>query len=77
MSLLDQLGQQPVPRAPQKLRQTVRERVNTSLVLVQLVDLAMRGLPYALLHFAKAVGGALLFTLSGQYQPKPHDDARQ
>lgn len=77
MSLLEQLGQQEIPRPPRQLRQAVRERVNTSLVLVQLLDLALRGLPYALLQFAKAVAGALLFTASGQYQPKPRDDARK
>ena len=77
MSLLDQLGQEEIPRPPQKLRQGVRERMNASLLLTQLIDLAVHGLPFALLHFTQAALGALLFTLTGEYQPKPRDDARR
>ena len=77
MNLLDQMRQQEVPRPPAQLRKQVRERMNASLLLLQLADLALRGLPYAMLEMGKAPRASLRFTLSGAYQPRPRDDARR
>lgn len=75
-NLLEQLGQQPVPGPPQRLRGEVRERVNSTLIVLQITDLAVRGLPFVLLHFAQALGGLLAYTLTGTYEPRVRDDAR-
>ncbi len=76
-NLLEQLGNRDVPRPPVKLRQQVRERVNTTLIVVQVLDLSLRGLPYVLWHFAQAVGGWLALTLTGTYEPRVKNDARR
>ena len=76
-NLLEQLGQRDVPRPPAKLREQIRGRVNTTLITVQVVDLALRGLPYVLWHFAQAVGGWLALTLTGTYEPRVKNDARR
>lgn len=76
-NLLEQLGKKDVPRPPLRLRREVDQRVNNGLLALQFVDLALRGLPYAMLHFAKAVGGMILFTLTGSYEPRYQDDARR
>ena len=76
-NLLEQLGNHDVPRPPVKLRQQVRERVNHTLIVVQVLDLAFRGLPYVLWHFAQAVGGWLALTLTGTYEPRVKNDARR
>ncbi len=75
-NLLEQLGQQPIPAPPQRLRGEVRERVNSTLLTLQVTDLAVRGVPFALSHFAQALGGLLAFTLTGTYEPRARDDAR-
>ena len=77
LNLLDQLSQQDIPQPPVRLRQQVRERMNVTLLVLQLADLALRGMPYVMLHFAKAVVGLVLFSLSGTYEPRPRDDARR
>ena len=76
-NLLEQLGKQDVPAPPTRLRRNVQERMNATLVMLQIVDLALRGLPFALFHFAQAVGGMVLLTLTGNYGPHDHDDARR
>ena len=76
-NLLEQLGQQHVPAPPTRLKHEVRLRMNTALVALQLADFALRALPYALLHFAQAVGGMLLYTLTGTYEPRVRVDARR
>ena len=76
-NLLEQLGQRHVPAPPARLRQEVRLRMNTTLVTLHLADLALRGLPFAVAHFAQAVGGLLMFTLTGKYEPRVSDDARR
>jgi hypothetical protein len=75
-NLLEQLGKQPVPAAPPRLKEDVRERMNAALLALQLADLALRGLPMALFHFAHAVAGMLAYTLTGTYEPRVRDDAR-
>lgn len=76
-NLLEQLGKQDIPAPPARLRHNVQERMNATLVMLQIIDLAMRGLPFALFHFAQAVAGMLRLTLTGNYEPHEHDDARR
>jgi hypothetical protein len=76
-NLLEQLGEQEVPQAPPRLRQSVRERMNATLLFLQLIDLALRGLPHLLWNFGKAVAGLLALTLTGDYEPRIRNDARR
>lgn len=51
----------------------LHERVNKSLVSLQVVDLAVRAMPWAMMHFARAVLGAVAFTISGRYPDRPEE----
>ena len=70
-NLLDQLAEWEVPPPPATFDAQLHERVNRSLVAAQLVDLAVSGLPWALLHFGRALVGLVSFTLCGRYETKP------
>ncbi len=76
-NLLEQLGKQEIPAPPTKLRHEVHDRVNATLVTLQIVDIALRGLPYAMFHFAQAVAGMISLTLTGTYEPRDRNDARR
>ena len=76
-NLLEQLGQQQVPAPPVKLRRELRERMNTTLIALHLADFVLRGLPFAVMHFAQALGGLLAYTLTGTYEPRVRNDARR
>jgi hypothetical protein len=76
-NLLDQLRQDPIPAPPKRLRGGVRERVNSTLTVLQVTDLVVRGLPFVLTHLAQALGGFLAYTLTGTYEPRVRDDARK
>lgn len=75
-NLLEQLGEQDVPRPPRNLRANVRERMNATLVFLQMLDLLLRGVPYCLWHFGAAVTGLIFMTLTGNHEPPPRQDAR-
>jgi hypothetical protein len=76
-NLLEQLGETKVPAPPPRLQAAVRERMNTSLMTLYVVDFLLRGMPWAVMHFAQALGGAVLLTISGDYEPRATDDARR
>ena len=75
-NVLEQLNQKRIPAPPQRLKLEVRQRVNTALIALQHADFVLRALPFALLHFAQAVGGLMLYTLTGTYEPRVRDDSR-
>jgi hypothetical protein len=75
-NLLEQLGEDKVPAPPPRLQIAVRERMNASLMALYVADLLLRGLPWAMLQFGQAWWGAVTFTLTGNYEPRPKDDAR-
>ena len=66
---LAELEVPPPPEAEQFDRQ-LHDRVNRSLVAGQLVDLATGGLPWAFIHFARALVGLVTLTLTGRYDTK-------
>ena len=77
-NLFDQLKQTEVPPAPTRLDRQVHQRLNRRLVWLHMFDLAFRGLPYALGHFAAAVGGLLWMSLTGRFpqtREKPGDES--
>lgn len=75
-NLLEQLADLEVPPPPAQFDEQLHERVNRSLVTWQLVDLAVNGLPWALLHLARALVGLVSFTLTGRYDRKPKNRRR-
>jgi hypothetical protein len=77
LNLLEQLGEQRIPAPPVKLHTEVRQRMNNTLLTTHVLDFALRGVPFALWHFAQAVGGLLALTLTGTYEPHVREDARR
>jgi hypothetical protein len=75
-NLFEQLADLEVPPPPDQFDRQLHERVNRSLVQTQLVDLIVSGLPWALLHFARAFVGLITFTLTGRYETNPKNQRR-
>lgn len=65
-NLLDELAEQPVPAPPLDFGRQVHRRLNDWLLAGQLIDLAVRGIPFAAWHFAQALFEALVFTMTGR-----------
>ena len=74
--LLEQLADLEVPPPPAQFDAQLHERVNRSLVIWQLTDLVIGGLPWACLHFGRALVGLISYTLTGRYQSKPKNHRR-
>lgn len=68
VNLLDQLAELEVPPPPAQFDTQLHERVNRSLVKTQLVDLFVSGMPWAMLHFARAFVGLIAYTITGRYE---------
>lgn len=75
---LDQLAEWEVPPTPAHFDERLHERVNHWLIALQLIDFAVRAVPWALGHFAQALGGALRYSLTGHFDnpPRPRDRRR-
>lgn len=71
--LFEQLGDLDVPPPPEaeEFDRQLHARVNRSLVAGQIVDLGTRGMPFAALHFSRALVGLFTLTLTGRYEDKP------
>ena len=76
VNLLEQLAELEVPPPPAKFDTQLHDRVNRSLVREQLLDLFVRALPWAALHFLRAIVGVCSFTLTGRYEPLPKNKRR-
>ena len=66
LNLLDQLSKQPVPPPPPDFGRKVHRRLNGWLLFGQLADLTLRGIPFAALHFMRALAAGVMFTLTGR-----------
>jgi hypothetical protein len=66
--LLEQLAAAPVPPLPEQFESGVHERINERLSAGQCLDFAFNALPYAVVHFTKAVVGLIEFTVTGQFR---------
>jgi hypothetical protein len=73
-NLLEQLAEIEVPTLPAEFDRKVHRRLNHRLLLSHLADLAVRGLPFAFLHFLQALVGLVTFSLTGQHENKPPCD---
>lgn len=69
---LEQLAEMEVPELPEHFDRQLHQRVNRSLLAQQLVDLAVRGLPWAVLQLARALLGVLVYTTTGRF-PQEQD----
>jgi hypothetical protein len=76
--LFEKLAELEVPPPPEAdhFDRQLHDRVNRSLVAGQLVDLATGGLPWAILHFSRALLGLVTLTLTGRYDTKPKNRRR-
>lgn len=70
IDIFDQLSESPVPPPPQDFEALVHKRLNNRLLSGHLVDLALRGLPYAMFQFGRAFAGLAMFTIYGRYDNK-------
>lgn len=64
---IEQLAEQEVPPMPVDFDRGLHQKVNDSLLGVHYLELVCRAAPYALLHFAIAMIGALRFSLTGEF----------
>jgi hypothetical protein len=76
--LFDRLAELEVPPPPDtdQFDRQLHERVNRSLVAGQLTDLVVGGLPWALVHFLRALVGLVTLTATGRYDAKPKHHRR-
>jgi hypothetical protein len=70
--LIERLADSPVPPLPAEFERGVHERLNRALVIGQMLEFALRAIPYACIHFAKAVAGWIVLSVSGNF-PKRQD----
>lgn len=64
--LFEQLAETDVPPVPQRLESDVHERLNRRLLSLHVAEVLLRTLPFAVAHFAAALGHLVLLTLTGK-----------
>ena len=66
--ILEQLADTEVPPAPvEKLQKGFADRLNSRLLVQQLLDLMIRGVPYAAWHMTRGMIGVLYYTIAGRF----------
>ena len=77
--LLEQLARHEVPPPPPSATfdRDVHRRVNHTLAVLYVAEFGLRVLPYALLHFMRAVGGLIGFTITGQFRSVKQDTTKR
>jgi hypothetical protein len=63
---LEELAEAPVPPLPDTFNRALHERINRRLLAGQMLDLALRGVGFCLMHFARALAGFFALTLTGK-----------
>jgi hypothetical protein len=68
--LLEKLAALPVPPPPaqQKFDRAVHDRINSRLIVGQVIDFVLRGFAFATLHFFRALIGFVRLTLTGKME---------
>jgi hypothetical protein len=69
-NLLEQLAELEIPPPPAEFDAQLHDKVNRSLLLTQVAELIAGAMPWALLHFGRAVIGFVVFTVTGRYETK-------
>jgi hypothetical protein len=72
--LLEQLAEFEVPPVPREFDTRLQERVNRGLLVGQAFELVLKAIPYTVLHFAGAVWGLVLYSVTGRYGHERRDD---
>jgi len=70
--LLEQLAKAEIPPVPETLDRQVHQRLNYTLLVLHVLDFMLRAVPYALLHFFRAVVGLVGYSLTSKFE-LPHD----
>ena len=65
---LEQLSELDVPAPPLEFDRQFRRRLNHALLLQQTLDLVVRAMPWAMLQLARALIGAIDYTLTGRFR---------
>ena len=73
--LLESLASDDVPERPRELSHQVHYRLNPLLVTLHLAEFVLQTLPYAFFHFLRALFGACLFSLTGEFRNEGDDHA--
>jgi hypothetical protein len=71
---LEKLADIEVRQPPPEFDRQLHERLNRSLVSQHLLDLLVGGLPWAMLHFARALVGLVIFSLTGKFEEGPRKE---
>jgi hypothetical protein len=64
---LEELAEAPVPPLPATFDRALHERLNRRIVAGLILDLGLRGIGYSLWHFARALAGFFVLTVSGKF----------
>ena len=75
-NLFDRLAESEVPPPPAQFDAQLDKRVNRRLMETQLLDLMLVGLPWAFVHFSRAVVGLIALTITGRFDSNPKDRDR-
>lgn len=65
---LEELVEAPVPPLPDTFNRALHERLNRRLLAGHILDLALRGVGYCLMHFARALAGFFVLTVLGKFE---------
>jgi hypothetical protein len=67
---LEKLAEIPIPPAPPSkvFDRGVHERINSRLLVGQILEFVFRGGSFAIAHFAKAIIGAIRLTITGKLE---------
>jgi len=74
--LLQTLAHDDVPDLPRELSQHVHHRLNPLLVTLHLAEFVLQALPYGFFYFFRALLGACLFSLTGEFRNEGEDHAK-
>jgi hypothetical protein len=74
-NVLEQLADLETPPPPARLDTEVHGRLNVYLTANHFAELILRGLPFAMGHFAQALFRSAVFSVSGDYQEKKSDES--
>ena len=66
--LLEQLAKAEIPPVPETLDRQVHQRLNYTLLVLHVLDFMVRAVPYALLHFCRAVVGMVGYSLTSKFE---------
>jgi hypothetical protein len=71
----EQLAETEIPPPPAGFDRQLHQRVNRSLLMVQLMDLVFGALPWAVGHMARAFIGLVTLTITGKFETNPNKNS--